>query len=202
MHGQNASYATGSLSHKNGCEMARKVTGLNGAIEIAAASKALLRHVQKKCSGILFGEDEEFCGLGLMKGTMAIEPMLLALSTELALKAWIVREGGHREIPRTHDLSKLFGLLSQARREKLTARYNAEILPDYRSWLAIEEDLEYSLTRISNAFVEWRYLHEQEGASFESSKIERIIELLLHEFESTVRVQKWSPSLRSQFLKS
>jgi HEPN domain-containing protein len=182
--------------------MAREVKGLNGAIEIAAASKALLRHVQKKCSGIFLGVDEEFCGQRLAKGTMAIEPMLLALSTELALKAWIVREGGQRDIPRTHDLSKLFGLLSQARREKLIALYNAEILPDYRSRFEIEEDLEYSLSRISNAFVEWRYLHEQEGASFESSKIERIIELLLHEFERTVRVQKLSPSLRSQFWKS
>ncbi len=179
--------------------MARKVKGLSGAIEIAAASKALLGHVQKKCSGIFLGVDEEFCGQSLTKGTMAIEPMLLALSTELALKAWIVREGGQQDIPRTHDLSKLFGLLSQSTRERLSARFNAEILPDYRSWFELDEDLEYCMTSISNAFVEWRYLHEQEGVSFESSKIERIIELLLHEFESTIRVRKWSPPLRSQF---
>lgn len=87
--------------------MARDVKGLSGAIEIAAASKALLGHVHKKCFSILFEVEEDFCGQSLTKGTMAITPMLLALSTELALKAWLVREGKQRSIPRTHDLSKL-----------------------------------------------------------------------------------------------
>jgi HEPN domain-containing protein len=179
--------------------MARQVKGLNGAIEIAAASKALLGHVQKKCSGIFLGVDEEFCGQNLTKGTMAIEPMLLALSTELALKAWIVREGGQQGIPRTHDLSKLFGLLSEATRRRLSERFNDEVLPHYRSWFAIDEDLEYSLASISNAFVEWRYLHEQESASFEAGKVEQIVELILSEFESTIYLRRLVPPKSSPF---
>lgn len=177
--------------------MAREVKGLRGAIEIAAASKALLGHVQKNRSDIVLDMQGEFCGQSLTKGTMAIAPMLLALSTELALKAWIVREGGQQNLPKTHDLSKLFGLLSQVTREKLSSRFSAEILPDYQSWFATDEDLEYSLASISNAFVEWRYLHEQENVRFETTKIERIIELLLHEFESTIRVSRSIPLMRS-----
>jgi HEPN domain-containing protein len=176
--------------------MAREVKGLSGAIEIAAASKALLRHVQKKCSSIFLDEGEEFCGRSLTKGDFAIAPMLLALSTELALKAWIVREGVQQSTPRSHDLLKLFRLLSPAKRERLSARFAAEILPDYRSWIEMDDDLESSLERISNAFVEWRYLHEQESASFESSKVEQIVELILNEFESTIYVRRLVPPKR------
>lgn len=170
--------------------MAREVKGLSGAIEIAAASKALLRHVQKKCSSIFLDEGEEFCGRSLTRGDFAIAPMLLALSAELALKAWIVREGVQQSTPRSHDLLKLFRLLSPAKRERLSARFAAEILPDYRSWIDMDDDLESSLERISNAFVEWRYLHEQESASFEASKVEQIVELILNEFERTIYLRK------------
>lgn len=124
---------------------------------------------------------------------MAISPMLLALSMELALKAWIIFDGTKKDVPREHDLSKLFSFISLSTQECLKARYDREIAPLHPNFFYLDNGLERTLENARLAFVQWRYVHELERGRFEESLFVETIEMILSEFESRIVVLKHSP---------
>ncbi|MEM5474600.1 hypothetical protein WNZ14_22985 [Hoeflea sp. AS60] len=175
--------------------MSRPQKPLSKAIDIAASSKALVRHVQGMEPFDTKAPLEEFCGSSLFKAQNSISPMLLALSMELAMKAWVVYDGTKNDVPREHDLSKLFSYTSLATQECLKARYDREIAPRHPSFIYLDDGLERTLENARNAFVQWRYVHELERAHFDVSVFIETIEMILSEFESRIVVVKHAPPL-------
>jgi hypothetical protein len=179
-----------------GCNrMSRTKIRLSKAIDIAASSKALLLHVQGTEPFETKAPLEEFCGLNLFGAKMAISPMLLALSMELALKAWIVYDGTKKDVPREHDLSILFSFISLATQECLNARYNREIAPHHPNPFYLDNGLERTLENARLAFIQWRYVHELDRGRFEVGLFIETIEMILSEFENRFVVVK-HPRLR------
>lgn len=175
--------------------MARTKNPLSKSIEIATASKAMLLHVQGIDPLEPTASVEEFCGSSLSKAQMGISPMLLALSMELALKAWIVYDGSKQDVPKTHDLSTLFSYISSTTQERLKARYDREIAPRHPSFINLDDGLERILENARQAFVQWRYVHELDIASFDVSVFIETVEMVLSEFESIIVVVKHMPPL-------
>lgn len=175
--------------------MARIKNPLSKAVDIAASSKAMLLHVQRKDAFEITDLPEEFCGSSLFKAQTGIPPMLLALSMELALKAWIVYDGTKQDVPRTHDLLKLFSYSSSVTQERLKARYDREIAPHHPSFHYLDDGLEHILEHARNAFVQWRYVHEIDRAYFNVIVIIETIEMVLSEFESRIVMVKPMPPL-------
>jgi hypothetical protein len=124
---------------------------------------------------------------------MAISPMLLALSMELALKAWIIFDGTKKDVPKEHDLSKLFSYISLATQDCLKARYDREIAPRHPSFFYLDNGLERTLENARLAFVQWRYVHELERGRFDVSAFIETIEMILSEFEGRIVVVKHTP---------
>lgn len=173
--------------------MSRTKKPLSKAIDIAASSKALVLHVQGIEPVDTKAPLEEFCGSSLFGAQIGISPMLLALSMELALKAWIIYDGTKKDVPRVHDLSKLFSFISLATQECLKARYDREIAPHHPSFFYSDNGLERTLKNARLAFVQWRYVHELERGRFEESLFIETIEMILSEFESRIVVVKHPP---------
>tara|TARA_R110000751_G_scaffold272764_1_gene373002 strand:- start:27796 stop:28332 length:537 start_codon:yes stop_codon:yes gene_type:complete len=175
--------------------MARTENPVSSSIEIAASSKALLLHVQGIEPLEAEASPKEFCGSSLLKAQIGISPMLLALSMELALKAWIVYDGTKPNVPRDHDLSELFSYTSSATQERLKARYDIEISPRHPSPFPKDNGLEHILKDARKAFVDWRYAYELDNARFDVGVFKETIELVLSEFESEIIVVKHMPPL-------
>jgi hypothetical protein len=76
---------------------------LSTAIRICDAARAILRKTRslpdQQLDEIEDWADREHVG---------VEPMLLALSMELALKAWFVFDHDNPNVLKSHDLTKLF----------------------------------------------------------------------------------------------
>lgn len=175
--------------------MARTENPLSKSIEIAASSKALLLHVQGMAPMEAKASPEEFCGSSLLKAQIGISPMLLALSMEFALKAWIVYDQKKPNVPRDHDLSKLFSCTSLATQERLKARYDKEIAPRHPSPFHKDNGLERILKDARKAFVYWRYAYELDNACFDVGLFIETIKMVLSEFESRIVVVKSMPPL-------
>ena len=100
-------------------------------------------------AGGLFGTGRFFAG-----------PVLLALATEIALKAWHCREtkGAPR---RTHDLIALFEALSEKTQCLLTARYPSDLFPCATDAFGpLPSDMRSALEIHRKTFELWRYPHE------------------------------------------
>lgn len=119
--------------------------------------------------------------------------MFLALSMELALKAWIVRDGTRSAVPKSHDLSKLFAYISLNTRERLKARYDRDIVPRHPDFFYLDAGLERTLENARDAFVKWRYMHELKIARFDVSVFTETVEMILAEFESGIVVRNYRP---------
>ena len=55
----------------------------------------------------------------LFEGQFIARPVLLTFAMELALKAWWAKENKDSDIPKTHDLLKLFDGLNEDTRTRL-----------------------------------------------------------------------------------
>lgn len=122
---------------------------------------------------------------------IGVEPMLLALSMEFALKAWFVFDYDDPKVKKTHNLRKLFDALLPESQERLEVKFQ-ESVATYHSagWF-----MEYSLTDIldhhSNAFVEWRYIHERKGTiGFNQSTFIATLEMIIAEFRTRYRTER------------
>ena len=107
----------------------------------------------------------------LFQGEFITVPVLLALAMEFALKAWSTREKNN--YTPTHDLEKLFKSLGQESQKQLEYAFPEILHPDFES---LPKDLGFppfrpglkSLLKLhKDAFVKWRYSHEQHRGDFE-----------------------------------
>lgn len=128
---------------------------LSTAIRIGEAAKAILRKTRSF-------PDPEFGELAdpSEREHVGVEPMLLALAMELALKAWFVFDHDDPKAPRSHDLIKLFQALLPESQEKLDAEFKRSVAPGHPNFFYIDYSIRHILYQHKDAFIDWRYLHE------------------------------------------
>ncbi|MGV3574041.1 MAG: hypothetical protein ACO1O4_02770 [Devosia sp.] len=163
---------------------------LTTAIRIGDAARAILRKTQR-FPDPEFGLDEDFAELE----HMGVEPMLLALSMELALKAWFVFDYDDPKVAKSHNLLKLFEKLKPESQEKLDSEFKISVAPYYPNGLFVDYGIRNILFQHQDAFIDWRYLHEtRKTMRFEHRAFEATIEMVLREFRKRYRVGH-SPAL-------
>ncbi|WP_306025649.1 hypothetical protein [Oceaniradius stylonematis] len=156
---------------------------LTRAVEIASAARAILMKSRRF-------PDESFLPSAEKGGWVhvGIEPMLLALSMELALKAWYVFDYNVESYQKTHDLAKLFDDLKSASRERLDAEFQKTVRPHHPEFVFIDQGVRQFLYGHKDAFKDWRYLHENEKVlGFDQSAFEATLEMVLREFRKRYR---------------
>jgi len=125
---------------------------------------------------------------------IGVEPMLLALSMELALKAWYVFDHDSEAVIKSHDLLKLFEGLKIESQEKLDQEFKRTIAPIHINGFYVDYGIADVLSQHADAFVEWRYLHERnKNMRFETGTFIATLELVLQEFKKRYRVKKMPP---------
>lgn len=128
-----------------------------------------------------------------MRAHIGIDPMLLALSMELALKAWLVFDHDTAEVKKSHSLLKLFDGLKQDSRQKLDTEFRRSIAPRHPNALYVDYGIRNALSQHENAFVDWRYTHEDKSVSFHVSTFKATLEMVLIEFKKRYRTVEVSP---------
>lgn len=165
---------------------------LTTAIRIAEAAKAILRKTRSFPDPMVrdLTELREHEHVG-------VEPMLLALSMELALKAWFVFDYDDPKVAKSHNLIKLFESLKPESQEKIEAEFKSSVAPtDPNAFFFPEYSIRHILERHQNAFIDWRYLHESKHSmSFEQSGFEAALEMVLREFDKRYRIEPVTPHL-------
>lgn len=158
---------------------------LTTSISIAKAAKGILRKTRSfPHEG--FGPCEDLSEAD----HIGVEPMLLALAMELALKAWFVFDYDNPKPPVSHDLLKLFDRLLPKSQEKLDAEFKRSVVPYHPNGLFPDYNIRHLLIQHKDAFVGWRYLHERpKNMSFELGAFEATLEMVIVEFEKRYRVE-------------
>jgi hypothetical protein len=116
------------------------IVAMNGRATFARQSSAAFFTASERCL------TERQCGDEIQ--TIILVPGIVcgALSIELAFKAMLIKAGGRVS---GHKLSELF--------QKLEPRLQNEIIQA----VGLDHDtFAYELTKMSNAFVQWRYIYE------------------------------------------
>lgn len=159
---------------------------LSTAIRIGEAAKAILRKTQSFPDPMVRDRTEldEHEHVG-------VEPMLLALAMELALKAWFVFDYDDPNVVKSHNLIKLFDSLAPESQENLEAAYKASVAPCHPiGFLFGDCSIRHILYQHQNAFIDWRYLHEaKDSMMFDQSAFEATLEIVLREFGKRYRVE-------------
>lgn len=152
---------------------------LTTAVKIGKVARGVLRKTQS-FPGKDFCEREDWPDLN----HVGVEPMLLALSMELALKAWFVFDFDDPKVPRSHNLAELFDALLPHSQEKLDSEFKATVGPYHPSVLFVDYGIRHVLYQHQNAFIDWRYPYEgPKHLSFEQGVFEATLEMVLTEFE-------------------
>ena len=151
---------------------------LTTAIRICEGAKAILRKTRS-----FPGEPSSNRDVALHMKEIGVEPMLLALAMELALKAWYVFDFDDPKHSKSHDLSKLFGRLKSESQEKLDQQFRRTVSPYHPNFLHVDYGIRHLLYQHKNAFVDWRYMHEPKSTMFERGAFEATLELVLGEFD-------------------
>ena len=129
---------------------------------------------------------------------VGVEPMLLALAMELALKAWFVFDFDDPHVAKSHDLLKLFDSLKPDSRANLEAQYKASVAPYHSNGLVINGGIRDILYQHKDAFVDWRYLHEaKKSMMFDQGAFEATLEMVLLEFKKRYRTERIKPLWQS-----
>lgn len=125
---------------------------------------------------------------------VGVEPMLLALSMELALKAWFIFDHDNPNVLKSHDLTKLFDALLPESRQKLDQEFKRSVMPHHPSLLPFGYGIRDILSQHKDAFIDWRYLHEaKKTMMFDHSKFEATLEMVLHELRKRYHLEKVKP---------
>jgi hypothetical protein len=153
-------------------------------ITLSNAAKSLLAQVEtlQDASGFGFKQTENVPRIGAPEGFGATQ-MLLALSIEMALKAWIVFDKNDSKVFRGHDLSKLFGQLNLSSREKLEHCFRSEIASEHPNFFNPNHNLAALLEQHKNAFQEWRYFYEMEQLHMNTAEFMATTKMILNEFD-------------------
>jgi hypothetical protein len=158
---------------------------LSTAIRISQAAKAILRKTRSfPTAG--FGEHEDLSE----HEHVGVEPMLLALSMELALKAWFVFDHDDPKVVKSHNLMKLFDALKPESQEKLDAEFKRSVVPYHPNFLYSDYSIRRVLYQHKDAFTDWRYLHEaNKSMMFDQAAFEATLEMVLREFGKRYRIE-------------
>lgn len=156
---------------------------LTTAIRIAESAKAILRKTQSfPVAGI-----EDCDGIGAL-ADMGVEPMLLALSMELALKAWFVFDYDDPDVVKSHNLMKLFEALKPESQGRLDQQFKQAVAPCHPSLFYLDYGIGHVLYQHRDAFIDWRYIHEPKTTSFDRGTFQATLEMVLAEFGKRYRV--------------
>lgn len=153
-------------------------------------ARALLRVAQEVDRGNSSPESDP----ALFSGRLIAAPVLLSLATEVALKAWLCREG--KAPIRSHDLFRLFCELEPATQKRLEAAVQPPHQREVLELLRIPEFLEgttdpcmvdlYGLRDIlriyRKAFEEWRYRYEDLWGTFATSRLTEVLTIIIDEY--------------------
>jgi hypothetical protein len=127
---------------------------------------------------------------------VGVEPMLLALSMELALKAWFVFDHDDPNVVKSHDLTKLFDSLLPESQQRLDEEFKQSVSPCHPNAFFIGNGIRDILSHYKDAFVDWRYLHEaKKSMMFDQSTFEATLEMVLNEFRKRYRIEPARPPL-------
>lgn len=157
---------------------------LTTAIRIGDAARAVLRKTQNHPARE-FGEHEDG---GDLKD-IGVEPMLLALAMELALKAWFVFDFDDPKHSKSHDLIKLFDALKSESKEKLDAAFKRSVARHHPNIFYVDYGIRHVLFQHKDAFTDWRYIHEPKSTMFDRGAFEATLEMVLAEFEKRYRIE-------------
>lgn len=164
---------------------------LSTAITIGDAARAILQKT-KSFPDQRFGAVDDWAD----REHVGVEPMLLALSMELALKAWFVFDHDDPNVVKSHDLTKLFDALLPESQQRLDDEFKRSVNPRHPSVLFIDYGIRDILSQHKDAFVDWRYLHEaKKTMMFDQSVFEATLEMVLREFRKRYRVEPAKPLL-------
>jgi len=120
--------------------------------------------------------------------------MLLALSMELALKAWWVFDYDDPKCIKSHNLVKLFDGLLPESQQKLETAFKRSVAPSHPSSFYIDYGIRDILYQHQDGFIDWRYLHEaKKSMMFDQSAFEATLEMVLREFRKRYRIEKFKP---------
>ncbi|UOK71861.1 hypothetical protein [Ancylobacter polymorphus] len=163
---------------------------LTTAIRLGEAAKAILRKTQS-FPDLSFREPEELDE----HEHVGVEPMLLALSMELALKAWAVFDHDDPKVMlKSHDLAKLFNCLKPESQDKLDAEFKRSVAPYHFNLLYVDYGIRDILHQHRGAFIDWRYLHEaNKSMMFDQGAFEATLEMVLREFRKRYRIEPVNP---------
>ncbi len=166
---------------------------LTTAVRMGVAARQILNKART------FPDGEAGSPFGLDGSHIGVEPMLLALSMELALKAWYVFDYDKTMKRKHHDLAEIFDSLTEESQHKLDSAFKASVAPLHPNILYVDYGIRNVLFQHKDAFVRWRYLHERgEPMSFEQSVFEATLEMVLVEFEKRYRNVRLQPPLFSR----
>jgi len=162
---------------------------LTTAIKIGDAARGVYRKTKSIPDSLVSGcfdpEEHEHPG---------VEPMLLALSMELALKAWFVFDFDDPNVPKTHNLVKLYDQLRPESQTKLDIEFQRTVLPYHPDFGPLRYSIRDLLFQHKDAFTDWRYMHEaRKSMSFNTGTFEATLEMVLNEFRKRYRVEKYQP---------
>ncbi len=157
---------------------------LTTAIRICEAARSILRKTRS------FPDKDYSTHLDVNEREhMGVEPMLMALSMELALKAWFVFDHDNPDFVRSHNLIKLFDGLKVESQKKLDAEFRATVAPYHPDTFFMDYGIRTVLYQHQDAFTDWRYMHEaKKSMNFEQAKFEATLEMVLREFDKRYRV--------------
>ena len=162
---------------------------LTTAIRIGDAARAILRKTRSFPDQQL-DESEGWAD----QGHVGVEPMLLALSMELALKAWFVFDHDNSNALRSHDLTKLFDALLPESQRTLDLGFKRSVFPHHPSLFLFGCGIRDVLTQHKDAFIDWRYLHEAKSSMmFDQSSFEATLEMVLCEFSKRYSTEQVTP---------
>ncbi|MCB5205118.1 hypothetical protein LH464_21865 [Neorhizobium sp. T786] len=162
---------------------------LSTAIKLGQAAKGILRKT-RSLPDVGFEDMHQHEHFG-------VEPMLLALSMELALKAWFVFDYDDPKPARSHNLAQLFKKLKPEGREKLDAEFKKAVAPYHPNLLYPDYSIRDILYQHKDAFIDWRYLHETKSTMFDRGAFEATLEMVLIEFDKRYRIERVEPLWRS-----
>jgi len=166
---------------------------LTTAIRIADSAHAVLQRVQA-----FDQEDFRKKHEWDLRSQMAIDPMLLALSMELALKAWFVFDHDTTKVIRTHNLPKLFAGLKPESQDKLDFEFKQSVAPLHPNIFYFDYGIRNVLLQHADAFTDWRYVYEPKNMRFERVVFIATLEMLLGEFRKRYRTEEVQPIWPSQ----
>ncbi|UDL89043.1 hypothetical protein LGH82_28795 [Mesorhizobium sp. PAMC28654] len=162
---------------------------LSTAIKIGESAKAIFRKTRSFPSRE-FGEHAD----PSEREHVGVEPMLLALSMELALKAWFVFDHDDPIVAKSHNLMKLFDRLKPESQDKLAAEFKRSVVPYHPDFFYVDYSIQDILYQNQDAFIDWRYLHEaKKSMRFDQSAFEATLEMVLREFEKRYRIERVKP---------